>query len=122
MSTAEHNQVVGEHHITPATPPMYPHEKGSPELSVNDKKDASSSERDLGLENTNSAVESEPQEEVSTLRRLYNKYSIFVHLFIWLVFTGYVLLSPSPNSAFQKEQFRQGVTFHWQWRMIHCIP
>ena len=93
MSTTEHNQgVVSDHHITPspATPPMYTNEKSDPELSDNDKKNAASSEKNLGLESENSVRESDPEEEVSRGRSLYNKYKIFVHLAIWLVMTGYV--------------------------------
>jgi hypothetical protein len=93
MSTPQHNQgEIGEHHITPspATPPMYTTEKNSATLSTNDKKDASSSEKDLGLETTNSGMESDSEEKVSRSRRLFNKYKIFVHLAIWLVMTGYV--------------------------------
>jgi hypothetical protein len=92
MSTTQYNQgEIGDHHITPspATPPMYTTEKNSATLSMNDKKDSSSSEKDLGLETTNSAMASDSEENVSRSRRLFNKYKIFVHLAIWLVMTGY---------------------------------
>jgi len=92
MSTTEHNQKeIGDHHITPSpsTPPTYNSEKNSATLSMNDKKDASSSEKDLGFETTNYAMETDSEENVSRSRRLFNKYKIFVHLAIWLVMTGY---------------------------------
>ncbi|TVY90516.1 Solute carrier family 28 member [Lachnellula willkommii] len=77
MSTAEH--------ITP----MYTNEKASPEHSVNDNKNAGSSEKELGLDSENSVVESESEGEVSRGRSLLNKYKIFLHLAIWLVMTGW---------------------------------
>ena len=80
MSTAEH------------IAPMYTSEKASPEESDNDKKNAGSSEKDLGLDSETSVVESEPEGEVSRGRSLLNKYKIFLHLAIWLVMTGYVSL------------------------------
>ncbi|TVY30096.1 Solute carrier family 28 member 3 [Lachnellula hyalina] len=77
MSTAEH------------IAPMYTSEKASPEESDNDKKNAGSSEKDLGLDSETSVVESEPEGEVSRGRSLLNKYKIFLHLAIWLVMTGW---------------------------------
>ncbi|TVY37900.1 Solute carrier family 28 member [Lachnellula subtilissima] len=77
MSTAEH------------IAPMYTSEKASPEQSDNDKKNAGSSEKDLGLDSENSVVESESEGEVSRGRSLLNKYKIFLHLAIWLVMTGW---------------------------------
>lgn len=71
---------------------MYTNEKASPEHSINDKKNAGSSEKDLGLDSENSVVESESAGKVSRGRSLLNKYKIFLHLAIWLVMTGYVSL------------------------------
>jgi hypothetical protein len=60
-----------------------------------DVKDASSDEekvKELGSSSSMSANEVEEEKEPSLLRRLYRKYRIFVHLAIWMVITGYVLL------------------------------
>lgn len=88
-----------KHGITPSPSalPTYADEKGSPRYSV-DVKDASSSDekdikeggRDLGLKTTiSSEDEEEPKRNQSLLKRFYAKYSIFVHLAIWLVMTGW---------------------------------
>lgn len=108
MSTLEHSQRdVGDHHIAPSpfTPPVYTNEKHGATLSTNDTKNASPSEKDLGLESTHSAMEPDSEEQVSRSRRIFNKYKIFVHFAIWLVMTGYVSYF-ALNISFTDPRFR----------------
>ncbi|RDL30158.1 putative concentrative Na+-nucleoside cotransporter CNT1 [Venustampulla echinocandica] len=88
------NGVANDHTIVPspapADLPAYTNEKDSPSLSFNGKgKDIDSTDRDLGLEPTTSTEEGEEGEGGGTIRRYYNRYGIFVHLFCGMVMTGW---------------------------------
>lgn len=89
-----------KHGITPSPPgpPTYVNEKASPEYSVDakdasstDEKDIKEGDRDLGFKTTSSSEqdEEESKKERGFLSRFYAKHSIFVHLAIWMVMTGW---------------------------------
>lgn len=87
---------ANDHTIIPApapeTLPTYVNEKDSSAISFNGngKVDIDSEDRELGNDARASSEEGEERERAGTMRRLYNKYRIFVHLFFGLVMTGFV--------------------------------
>lgn len=79
--------------------PIYPHEKITPIESIDNSASKESEEKDMkyteqvqekeiSLQTTHSSMEGSSDEIVSRERRIFEKYKVFVHLFIWLVMTG----------------------------------
>lgn len=80
----------------------HPHEKITPVTSINNSgasKDAEGEEKDMkygehvqekeiSLETLHSSMQDDSEEVASRERRVFEKYKIFIHLFIWLVMTG----------------------------------